>query len=57
VRHKPIDGDLGPLPPARRLVLLKVSFIPVQRREDVPSSGSSGSIVTPAGMSSKTAGR
>jgi hypothetical protein len=57
VRHKPIDGDLGPLPPARRLVLLKVSFIPVQRVKTYRVPVPAVSIVTLAGMSSQTAGR
>src|SRR5215211_1543786 len=42
VRDKLIEGDLSPLLPARRFVVLKVSFIPVQRREDVASSASQG---------------
>jgi hypothetical protein len=31
VLHEPIDGDRGALLEARRLVLLEVGFIPVQR--------------------------
>src|SRR5687768_9144014 len=42
VRDKLIEGDLGPLLPTRRFVFLEVSFIPVQRREDVASSRSHG---------------
>src|SRR6266550_6504175 len=42
VLHELIDGDLGALLEARRFVFLKVSFVPVQRREDVASSGSHG---------------
>jgi hypothetical protein len=40
VIYELIDGDLGALLPTRRFVCLKVSFIPVQRCEDVASAGS-----------------
>jgi hypothetical protein len=40
VRHKLIEGDLGPLLPTRRFVFLKIRFIPVQRSEDVAGAGS-----------------
>src|SRR5688500_14820859 len=42
MRDQLIEGDLGPLLPARRLVLLKVRLITVQRGEDVAHAGSHG---------------
>ena len=41
-RHQLIKGDLGPLLKTRCPICLTVSFIPMQRREDVASSGSHG---------------
>src|SRR6188474_2554472 len=42
VLHELIDGDLGALVKARRLICLEVRFIPVLRGEDVPRAGSHG---------------
>src|SRR5262245_41194428 len=39
MRHKLIEGDLGPLLPTRRFVFLKVSFITVQRTADTARPG------------------